>query len=78
MLTFGLSFNCAVKEIYNERGIKDIDQELVRTAFDKEFEKVARKLNITMIIHDTYVKEIARFYRQKEETEKKIREQEEA
>mmetsp|Transcript_47859 Transcript_47859/g.63292 ORF Transcript_47859/g.63292 Transcript_47859/m.63292 type:complete len:97 (-) Transcript_47859:1151-1441(-) len=52
-----------IKEIYKERGIKDCDHELVKKAFEKEEEKVLRKLNITKIIHDTYVKEIDRFYR---------------
>ena len=62
-----------VKEIYNERGIKDQDHELVRKAFEKEYEKVQRQLNITKIIHDTYVKEIARFHKKQEE-EKERRE----
>lgn len=34
----------------------------MRKAWEKEYEKVSRKLNITKIIHDTYVKEIARFH----------------
>ena len=65
-----------VKEIYKERGIKDCDHELVRKAFEKEEEKVLRKLNITMIIHDTYVKEIDRFHK-KQEQERIKREEEE-
>ena len=52
-----------VKEIYKERGIKDCDHELVKKAYDAEEQKVLRKLNITKIIHDTYVKEIDRFHR---------------
>ena len=50
----------------------------MRTAFEKEFDKVSRKLNITMIIHDTYVKEIARIHRKKEDDQRKKREEEEA
>ena len=66
-----------VKEIYKERGIKDCDHELVRTAFEKELEKVARKLNITKIIHDTYVKEIARVLKKREDEKRALEEAEE-
>ena len=62
-----------VKEIYNERGIKDQDHELVRKAFEKEYEKVMRQLNITKIIHDTYVKETARFHKKQEDEERRRR-----
>ena len=31
-----------VKEIYSERGIKDQDHDLVRKAFEKEYEKISR------------------------------------
>ena len=61
-LNFLVCFSSLVKEIYKERGIKDCDHELVRKAFEKEEEKVARKLNITKIIYDTYLKETARFH----------------
>ena len=66
-----------VKEIYKERGIKDCDHELIKKAFEKEEEKVMRKLNITKIIYDTYVKELQRFYKQQEDEQRK-RELEEA
>ena len=52
-----------IAELYKERGVKDQDHELVRKAFEKENEKVQRQLNITKIIHDTYVKEIARIHK---------------
>lgn len=63
-----------VKEIYGERGIKDQDHDLVRKAWTAEFEKVSRQLNITKIIHDTYVKEIARFHKKREDEERRKRE----
>ena len=43
-----------IKEIFDERGIKNEDHDLVRKAFEKENEKVQHKLKITKIIHDTY------------------------
>ena len=51
---------------------------MVRTAFEKEYEKVQRKLKLAMIIHETYVKELARINRKKEDDERKKREEEEA
>ena len=39
----------------------------MKKAFEREFEKVQRQLNITKIIHDTYVKEIARFYKKQDD-----------
>ena len=43
-----------IKEVFNERGIKMEDHDLVRKAFEREHEKVMHKLKITKIIHDTY------------------------
>jgi uncharacterized protein YbbC (DUF1343 family) len=43
----------------------------VRCAFEKEYEKVYRKWNITKIIHDTYVKEIARVLKKQDDDERK-------
>ena len=63
-----------VKEIYNERGIKDQDHDLVRKAWTAEFEKVSRQLHLAQIIHDTYVKETARFHKKKEDEERRKRE----
>lgn len=54
-----------------------MDRELVRKAWEKEHEKVQRKWNITKIIHDTYVKEIARFHQKKADDERKRREESE-
>jgi len=38
----------------------------VRKAFEKEYDKVMRQLNITKIIHDTYVKEMERFLKKQQ------------
>ena len=46
--------NDGIKEVYDEQGIKMEDHDLVRKAFEKEYEKVQHKLKITKIIHDTY------------------------
>lgn len=64
--------------MFKERGVKDQDHDLVRKAFEKEYEKVQRQLNITKIIHDTYVKEIARLQKAKAEEERLAREAEES
>ena len=66
-----------VKDIFKERGIKDVDRDLVRKAWENELVKVQRKWNITKIIHDTYVKEIARFFQKKADDERKKREESE-
>ena len=77
MFFFNHHLLIVVKEVYSERGIKDQDHELVRKAFEKEYEKVMRQLNITKIIHDTYVKEIARHYKKQEDERRKREESEE-
>lgn len=46
--------NDGIKEVFDEQGIKMEDHDLVRKAFEKEYEKVQHKLKITKIIHDTY------------------------
>ena len=66
-----------IKEIYKERGIKDCDQDLVKKAFETEYEKIMRKLNITLIIHDTYVKEHDRFHKAEAAQRRKRAESEE-
>ena len=47
-------------EIYDQRGYKEEDHELLRKAYEAELAKAARELNLAMIIHETYEKEIAR------------------
>ena len=49
----------------------------MKKAFESEYEKIMRQLNITKIIHDTYVKEIARFHKNEEEARRKREESEE-
>lgn len=44
---------------------------MVKKAFESEYEKISRKLNITKIIHDTYVKEIARIHKKEEDDRRK-------
>ena len=66
-----------IREIFDERGIKVEDHDLVRKAFEKEHEKVQHKLKITKIIHDTYEKEIERYYQRQEEEARRKREESE-
>lgn len=65
-----------MRDIYKERGIKDCDNDLLKKAFEAENEKVSRKLHITKIIHDTYLKEIERFHKAEDDKRKRIEENE--
>ena len=46
--------------MYDQRGWKEEDHELMRKAYETELAKVLKELNLRMIIHETYEKEIAR------------------
>ena len=49
-----------VKQLWSNRGVKDGEHEAVKDRILEEYAKVQQKERITMIIHETYVKEIQR------------------